>query len=181
MQNSGALTYIIENSTKNAIDISGSLALFYYSHIFLELVMCVEGNVMGINAILFHEGVAEIVGDQKDSDEQNFKAYGSKEIRIKQHHSFLDILLDFPLFYKDSIILSSLYRKLCAKTFHLVGMVAMNKYYKQAGYNKEEIIKEVYDECAKGLRRIYPNKNDKNYYKDLSLLDYLADYCKHQV
>ncbi|MBQ7233252.1 MAG: glycosyltransferase [Bacillales bacterium] len=167
LKHSGCLEYSSERIKKNLI-------LQWYPHLFLELVMCIKGDVMEIAEILFHEGVPEYV----EQESQLFE-YAYKEARIEQHRAFLFLFLDFPDFYTDDDILRCLYRRLCYKTFYLINM-AISKYYRPLGCDIKSILREVFEECIAGLSQIYLNKDNLKFKEDSNMIYQCLNYYMNQ-
>ena len=63
-----AISYVKENYTKK-------LCINFYSHIFYELLLCMLGDVYGINVIVIHEGASEQEEDFKSLSKEVIEEY----------------------------------------------------------------------------------------------------------
>lgn len=170
----GALDYVKQNWTSKS-------CLYFYSHIFYELLLCIQGDVYGINVIVIHEGASEQEEDFKSLSKEvieeyyinDFPKFALYKERLKQHLCFLSVFQQFQFFYKNKRILRLLYLLLCGKTFHLV-KISIAYYHKKNNDDIQMILKDTYETCIIGLKEIY-EVEDENYhreYKEITNLYY---------
>lgn len=151
-----------------------------YPNIYLELLLCQHGKVLGIDDIVILEGKPE---PRVGSSEIEVKYYDAKnneivapnkkfpkglvyfqtvEGRLKQHKQILNIFKTFKLFRNDFQVMQKMYRKLCVKTFYLVNL-SQKEFYQNFFENPEESFKEMFEKtyqiCKEGLEEVYAMKN----------------------
>lgn len=172
----GGIEYVRENVENKAI--------FYYPHVFWEILLGQYKDIQGLDITLIIEGTARETDlpkiNIKNSNKENILIYATFEERLNQHVGFLNIFKDLDICKFDFNILRKMYIKLSFKTIFLVGL-AIKVYYLNSDIEILKKIDKTYEFCINHLNEIYDFVYDENHYKDKFLIEKFYNEQKRTI
>lgn len=184
------------NISKFILDNSNNISCSLYTHLWIDAIMSLYGDLCSNSLPLCIEGsseleseisVAQVATKAKIFNELNTipiddklpiaKVY-SYQSRIEQHIGFIELINQLPIDNPSTYVY--LYHILCKKTNFLVSLV--KDIYQENGYDCNEIYDRLYDCCIKGIDKLnFPTTNRNlidEYKKDLieSIKEYNNQY-----
>lgn len=124
----------------------GNSVLFYYPHMYWELLLSQYGTVRSSSMTIINTGTVESTNFQTVNIQEStitMTYFASLEGRLKQHEGFSEIIQNLEITKHDSEFHRAMYLKLCAKTLAVVH-VAIDAFYKKTNTNIEEVLHEAY-------------------------------------
>lgn len=168
---------------KNNLD---NTSIFYYPHMYFELLLCQYGDVRGTDIVLINEGKEEVTEVERKEIGFNNKVeipqYATLDGRLEQHKGFLQIIRALEICKKDYGLFRKMYIKLSIKTMTLI-LISIDVFYKNTDADLAEIIDKTYEICVEYLDNIYQSLNiiQEYYVDDLEKIKNYYNYIKNII